>query len=86
MDKDELLLFIGTKVKNIRKIKGITQEKLALDCHLDLSYYNHFENGKKNISIKNLLLISKILDINIYEILPNKEELIINNDVIDIKP
>ena len=78
--KDKLMTLIGKRIKEIRQLKGLTQEQMALEASLDLSYYNHFENGKKNISIKNLLIITKILDIEIFEIIPPKKDLFLSKD------
>jgi transcriptional regulator with XRE-family HTH domain len=74
--KDEMLFLVSKRVRDIRTQKKITQEKLALNVGLDLSYYNHFENGKKNISLKNLLKISIALDVEPFEIMPSKTELL----------
>lgn len=45
---------IGLRIKQLRKSKGLSQEKLALEIGLDRTYVTSIENGKRNISILNL--------------------------------
>ena len=45
---------IGNRIKELRKIKGYSQETLANYCELDRTYVASVENGKRNISIINL--------------------------------
>lgn len=64
-----LLSMLGEKIKNLRKEKGISQEKFALSIEMDRTYYSTVENGKRNISIQNLNKIAKGLGISISELL-----------------
>lgn len=41
----------GLKVKELRKKKGWSQEKLALKSDLDRTYIPGIEKGKRNVSI-----------------------------------
>jgi transcriptional regulator with XRE-family HTH domain len=80
MHKNKVMEAIGKKVRAKRLSMKMTQEKLALEADLDLSYYTHFENGRKNISIQNLLIIAKILDTEVSSLLPGKNEYILTRD------
>jgi transcriptional regulator with XRE-family HTH domain len=53
----------GRRVREIRLSKGISQEKLALDCGLEYSQINRIELGKVNTSISHVALLAKHLDI-----------------------
>lgn len=64
-----LLSMLGEKIRRLRKVKGISQEKFALSIEMDRTYYSTVENGKRNISIQNLNKIAKGLDISISELL-----------------
>ena len=55
---------IGQRIKEIRTEKKLTQEQLAWEAELDRTYMNHVENGRINISIKNLEKIIDALDID----------------------
>lgn len=45
---------IGFYLRDMRKRKGLTQEKLSYEVGLDKTYISEVENGKRNISIVNL--------------------------------
>ncbi len=53
----------GKKVQELRKQKGISQEKFALSIDMDRTYLASVEAGKRNIAIKNIKKISDGLDI-----------------------
>lgn len=44
----------GSRLKELRASKGISQEKFALSIGMDRSYYASVENGKRNISLINI--------------------------------
>lgn len=53
---------VGSRIRELRKKAGLSQEKLALAAELDRTYIASVENGKRNISIVNLEKIIKALD------------------------
>jgi len=55
----------GNRIKNLRKQKGLSQEKFALNIDMDRTYYASVEKGKRNISIINIEKIAKGLEINL---------------------
>jgi len=55
-------------LKKIRKIKGISQAKLANLCDTDLSYIGQIEMGKRFPSIKLIEKIAVVLDIEAYRL------------------
>ena len=46
----------GEKVKLLRIEKGWSQEKLALNADLDRTYIPGIENGKRNVSLRTVLV------------------------------
>lgn len=56
---------VGERVKELRKAKGYSQEKLALAAGLDRTYINSVENGRRNISIGSLVKILAALGISL---------------------
>ena len=42
----------GQKVQQLRKEKGLSQEKFALSIDMDRTYFASVEAGKRNIAIK----------------------------------
>ena len=58
----------GKKVQELRKQKGISQEKFALSIDMDRTYLASVEAGKRNIAIKNIKKISDGLDIHLSQL------------------
>ena len=54
----------GDKLRQIRKQKGLSQEKLALKCGLHRTYISDIERGSRNVSLKNIEKIAKALGIS----------------------
>jgi DNA-binding XRE family transcriptional regulator len=52
-------LILGKNVRRLRKQKGLTQEQLAFEAEIDLTYIGGIERGKRNPS---LLVMSRIAD------------------------
>lgn len=52
---------IGKRIKELRAIKGFSQEELAARADIDRTYVNSVENGRRNISIINIEKIAKAL-------------------------
>lgn len=65
---ENIKIRIGERIRELRIIKGFSQEKLALLSDLDRTYIPSIENGKRNISITVLERISKALDMSISEL------------------
>ena len=60
----EALSQVGTKIREIRILKQISQETLANDCGMDYSQINRMELGKVNFSISNLFRIARALQVD----------------------
>lgn len=59
----------GIKIRKHRLSQTISQEQLAFESGLTREYINKIENGKVNISLKNIISISKALDIPLKDLL-----------------
>ncbi len=58
---------VGLKIKELRKSKGLSQEKLANLAEIDRTYLPTIERGERNVSIEILEKISKALEIKIID-------------------
>ncbi|WP_339756782.1 helix-turn-helix transcriptional regulator [Algoriphagus aquimarinus] len=58
----------GLRIKEIRKLRGMSQEKLAVLSGLDRSYISGIEQGKRNASLEVIAKLAKVLEINIKEL------------------
>ena len=61
----------GLKVQQLRKEKGLSQEKFALSIDMDRTYFASVEAGKKNIAIKNIQKIADGLGVSLSELFEN---------------
>ena len=68
MTTDERILAFGQRVREVRKAKDISQEKLAELAGIDRSYMGNIERGEKNVTLKKVYEICDALDINIKEL------------------
>lgn len=65
MTTDERMAAFGKRVREVRKNKGISQEKLAEMAGIDRSYMGNIERGEKNITLKKVYEICDALEIDI---------------------
>ena len=65
MTTDERMVTFGKRVREVRKAKGISQEKLAEMAGIDRSYMGNIERGEKNITLKKIYEICDALQIDI---------------------
>lgn len=57
---------LGDRLKVLRVKKGFTSlERFAFDNELSRVLYSNYENGKGNITYKNLLKVTKALNISL---------------------
>lgn len=58
----------GQRIKELRHIRGISQEKFALSIDMDRTYYASVESGRRNISINNIEKIANGLGVTLEEL------------------
>lgn len=59
---DSLVKLVGNNIKELRKLKKLTQEELAEKCGLQTSYLAGVERGDRNITIQTLEKITEGLE------------------------
>jgi transcriptional regulator with XRE-family HTH domain len=59
---------IGSYLKDMRKRAGITQEELAMRCHVAQSFVSKLELGERSLKFIELFSYSKALEIDPEEI------------------
>lgn len=68
MTTDERMIAFGKRVREVRKSKGISQERLAEMAGIDRSYMGNIERGEKNVTLKKVYEICDALDIKIRDL------------------
>jgi len=67
---DELLLkSFGKHIKELRAKQSMSQEDLGLKADLDRTYISGIERGLRNVSLLNIIRISKALNISLQELM-----------------
>ncbi|MFT7898956.1 helix-turn-helix transcriptional regulator [Tenacibaculum ascidiaceicola] len=61
----------GLRIKELRLESKLSQEKLGLISDIDRTYIAGVENGKRNISIKNISKIADALKISLFDFFHN---------------
>lgn len=58
----ELAKIIGNNLKQLRKAKGLTQQKVAQLFHMTQQQYSRFENGVYELNYQQIYDLCKLLD------------------------
>lgn len=61
----KLLVRFGGRVRELRQATGLSQEAFAERCGLDRTYISGIERGKRNVSLENLKVIAKALNVTL---------------------
>lgn len=70
-DKSILKIFAANVIK-YRKAQNLSQEELAFKCNLHRTYIGMIERAEKNITLINMEIISKALNVSISKLLKIK--------------
>ena len=57
----DVVQLLGANVRHHRKLKGMTQERLALDAGMERSYVSDLERGMRNPSVRALGRLAEAL-------------------------
>ncbi len=63
---------VGANILGLRTSRGLTQEQLALDAGIDLTYMGGIERGKRNPSLLVLVGIAKALGVQPADLLKRR--------------
>ena len=63
-----ILRRFGARVRELRKVKGLSQEAFADLCGLDRTYISGIERGNRNVALRNIEVIAKSLGISVSEL------------------
>jgi len=64
----EVVIFVKNRLEELRKIRGIKQEDLALELEVSRQTIGSLENGRYNPSIILAFKIAKFFELNIEDI------------------
>ena len=64
----DVLKKTGLRIKTLRMERHLTQERLSNDIGMAQSYLAEVENGKRNVSLVNIVRIAKGLGVQLSEL------------------
>ena len=62
-------VLVGKNIRRLRLQKGMTQEELAFEAEIDLTYVGGIERGRRNPSLMVLVRIAKTLGVALPKLL-----------------
>jgi transcriptional regulator with XRE-family HTH domain len=60
---------VGQNVRRLRTKKGLTQEQLAFEAQIDLTYVGGIERGERNPSLLVMVRIADALSVSVQKLL-----------------
>lgn len=66
--KKEILVKFGKRMRELRKERGLSQEKLSFKADLHRTYIGMIERAEKNITLLNIEKIANALEVNIIDL------------------
>lgn len=63
MDEPDVKSLFGLRLRQLRKVRGWSQEEFAHHVGLDRSYMGGVERGERNISLENICRIANALGV-----------------------
>jgi transcriptional regulator with XRE-family HTH domain len=70
---------IGTKIKQIRELKGLSQENIAKELGLTVTGYGKIERNEISLNSEILLRISEFLDVKLENLIGFDKNVAFNN-------
>ena len=67
-------VIVGDNVKRLRKQRCMTQEQLAFDAQIDLTYVGGIERGRRNPSLSVLARIARALEVDLPQLLERQSK------------
>jgi len=66
--REDIRVQFGNRLRALRKERGVSQEDLAALAGLDRTYVSGIERGVRNVSLRNIALLSKALGVPLSEL------------------
>ena len=70
---------IGTKIRQIRELKGLSQENMANELGLSVTGYGKIERNELSLNYERLLKISEILNVKLENLIGFERNIAFNN-------
>lgn len=67
--QEDIQIAVAEKIKEIRKAKGISQDRLAELTGLNRVHVYRLENGKQSMTLRTLKLIADTLEVRVRDLI-----------------
>lgn len=81
MTNEEMMDYVISSIRRLRKIKNISQLELSIRANMSQSFLANFETGKKDPSAMTLIRIAEALEVSPREFFPENS----SNSTINVK-
>ena len=68
MNGDSIQKKFGERVRQLRRVRGFTQQSFAAACGLDRTYIGGIERGERNVALRNIEVIARTLGLSVSEL------------------
>ena len=68
MPKPDVCAQFGKRLRQLRRERGLSQERLGFLTGLDRTYISGIERGVRNVSLKNIARLAKALGVSLAEL------------------
>ena len=69
----EFLGKLGSRIRQLRKERGLSQDRLALECNLTQTYISQIERGERNVSVLAIQLLAQAMGITLAQLFDGME-------------
>lgn len=70
---------IGTKIRKVRELKGLSQENVAEELGMSITGYGKIERNEVSVNVDRLMEISKVFGVEIEQIIGFDDNIAFNN-------
>lgn len=74
MSEKMLLVKVGKRIRDLRKIHGMSQEEFAHEIEMGSSSFGRIERGEQNTTLLNLAKIARALGVKMGMLLPESDD------------
>jgi transcriptional regulator with XRE-family HTH domain len=75
----EIKRLIGSRIKQVRKAKGFSQEELAEMAEVSSKYLSSIERGNENPTLDTFIKLAQALDVEFFELFHYAQEKSLND-------
>lgn len=68
MDEQNVLEQIGSRIKDLRISKQMTQDNLTEKCNWDYQYVSRLESGNTNMTIRTIIKLCYALEVRLEDV------------------